>query len=247
MNYSLNDTTSYGIYNGISSFDLTPYIMTRAEEIGCSHLDYRVSKIVHMVNEDKDLLRMAQESYQPYPCDPSWREDYKAEYIAQMENKTAPGYGVVPDEAVYAIIDAALEEAYITVTKPRMAEMQKRIQEREAAEAFFVSIDTTVADITDEGGKTAMFTHTFVTKSGRTLVFTDRNVFDFGRVINPSYPILPGMEPGGLALRNRDGVMTWRDFSAEEGWKPVRPLDEEENAAFIVMDYIGHSYSRLRM
>ena len=56
----------------------------------------------------------------------------------------------------------------------------------------------------DEGGKTKCYIHT-ITINDETYVFKERNIFDFGRAINPCYSIAPGIEPGGIMLRDDDG------------------------------------------
>ena len=64
-------------------------------------------------------------------------------------------------------------------------------------------------------------------------VFKCRNIFDFGYVINPCYPVAPGLEPGGLACRDKKtGKWYWEHFEAKGGWYKVREMTEFETKAY---------------
>ena len=79
-------------------------------------------------------------------------------------------------------------------------------------------------------------------QSGNTYTYTDRNVFDFGRVINPCYEVVPG-EDGGL--RNGDN---WMHFVDGQGWETTRPLSDEERESYDAVRSVGyHSGSGIRM
>lgn len=69
--------------------------------------------------------------------------------------------------------------------------------------------------------------HTFVI-NGETLSFSERDIFDFGVVVNPRYSIAEGVS-GGLP-NSIDGTLVWQDFRSGEGWENVRPLTENECA-----------------
>ncbi len=66
--------------------------------------------------------------------------------------------------------------------------------------------------IEDEGGKTKEIKHRIAFDDGAVLEFVERNIFDFGRVINPNYPIAPGLEPGGLVNCDEVGKLFFMDF-----------------------------------
>lgn len=246
MQYTLYDHSSYGADNGVSSTHIGKYVAAKAKELGISVNEYSGHTIVHAVNHDESLRELALQTYVPYPASPGWTDEYKAYYQTLLDEKRAPGYGEVPDEAVNAVIDRLLMEVFETKTKPRLAREAAAAAEKAEAESFFASITTSDKTITDEGGKTTQYTHTFVTKDGRTLTFVDRNSFDFGRTITPAYSVLPGMEPGGLHLLD-DGVHCWHWFDESKGWYPLRPLDEAELAALTVLKHIGHGNARIRM
>lgn len=119
-----------------------------------------------------------------------------------------------------------------------LSEERKKEAEREAIRHSIASIDTSVKTITDEGGKTKEYIHTITFHDGEKLTFSERNVFDFGIVINPSYSVTPGAKPGGLCL-DREGVLQWCEFKKNEGWISVRPLTENENTAMTYLHYFG--------
>jgi hypothetical protein len=82
-------------------------------------------------------------------------------------------------------------------------------------------MDTALETITDEGGETKIAHHTVTLPNGSQFRFADRNVFDFGRVINPDYEIAPGIRGG---LRNGD---VWETFISGE--KHLPEIKYQEN------------------
>jgi len=63
--------------------------------------------------------------------------------------------------------------------------------------------------------------------TGESARFRCRNVFDFGYVVNPMYPLAPGRDPGGLPKRIKS-AWVWEDFEMDEdgdlGWVQVRSM-----------------------
>ena len=55
--------------------------------------------------------------------------------------------------------------------------------------------------------------------SGESLSFNCRNIFDFGYVINPNYPLFPGDEPGGLATLDQ-----WQGMGDKN--RPFTPFEK---------------------
>lgn len=68
--------------------------------------------------------------------------------------------------------------------------------------------------------------HTFRI-GGETLVFLERDIFDYGRAVNPDYAIAPGIV-SGLCDTNADNVLVWMHSVEGAGWQEVRPLTEHE-------------------
>ena len=110
--------------------------------------------------------------------------------------------------------------------------------EKEKAELISQVDDWEVSgrDIYDEGGKTKVYHHRFLI-GGETLSFTERNVFDFGIVINPDYEISPD-KSGGIVIR-KDGTFQWHTLSSDKGWIPIRPLTEHEKICWTIVAKYG--------
>lgn len=133
------------------------------------------------------------------------------------------------------------------VEQRRQWEEKKAQYEKEKAELISKVDDWSIREynIHDEGGKTKVYKHCFRI-GGSTLSFTERNVFDFGIVINPDYEIIPG-ETGGIVMR-KDGLLQWHTFSGDNGWIPVRPLTEHEKICWtIIAKYGKFAGSSIRM
>lgn len=137
----------------------------------------------------------------------------------------------------------------------RQAEEDRRRKEAEAQAArearkqeLLAQVDsweTTEETITDEGGKTKLYRHK-LTAGGRVLTFIDRNVFDFGRVINPDYDIADGVH-GGLCVK-RDGKQVWLNDGPDGGWIVIRELDELERTCMaLVTEYGPFARAGIRM
>jgi hypothetical protein len=100
---------------------------------------------------------------------------------------------------------------------------------RKPLPAGILSHTYTKRAIRDEGGKTVCIEHTITFAGGKTLQFSERNVFDFGRVINPMYAVAEGLEPGGLSSV-RDGVQVWESFGVDKFRLPDGRIVEQEPA-----------------
>lgn len=120
----------------------------------------------------------------------------------------------------------------------RQREERKIRYEKEKEELISQVEDWEVGeyDICDERGKTKVYKHRFLIEE-ETLSFTERNVFDFGVVINPNYEITSG-ESGGIAIE-KDGVLQWHIFSSDNGWIPVRPLTNHEKICWTIVAKYG--------
>lgn len=120
----------------------------------------------------------------------------------------------------------------------RQWEEKKAQYEKEKAEMISQVDDWSVSEqnIRDEGGNTKIYRHRFLI-GGETLLFTERNVFDFGVVINPNYEITSG-ESGGIAIE-KDGVLQWHIFSSDNGWIPVRSLTDHEKICWTIIAKYG--------
>ena len=97
------------------------------------------------------------------------------------------------------------------------AERERKIKEFEEEKDKMlegVQWDIKEHSLCDEGGKTKYYIHT-ITINNETYTFQERNIFDVGRVINPCYSIAPGVEPGGIMLRD-DNIYYWSQFKGDK-------------------------------
>ena len=244
--YTMNDDTAYGIYNGISETKISDYVYTKAKELGLQYGEYKVEKIKDILNKDPEIRAIADAGYTPFPVNEHWSEEYKRITFELIEKRKAPGYANIPAEKVHAVIDRELETAYQTIAIPRMQKEQEQQRKRQQALEYFASVETTEKTIYDEGGKTKQYTHILTTKEGKVFSFTDRNVFDFGRVINPAYEVVPGKK-GGIILSYQE-TLAFFDKFPDKDTVPLRLLDKDEIAAYkLVVKFLGFAGSRFRM
>ena len=100
-----------------------------------------------------------------------------------------------------------------------------------------VKWETATHNIYDEGGKTVEYTHT-LTINGNTYKIIERNVFDFGRVLN---------SPKGGMYSKIDGEFVREVWEHEQGWTPTNISPDEAHAVEIIFKYGCFSNSSVRM
>lgn len=159
------------------------------------------------------------------------------------------------------LISDAEKENYVRLNEERkMAVEEAKAKERAKSEAriakhqkILEKVRSSVKDfsqeekrITDEGGDTVEYIITVTCLNGKVFQFRDRNVFDFGRVINPMYVIQPGVD-GGLAS-TEGGKACWLKFETPNGWEKARDMDEDEAVAYRAASVLGgNADSEIRM
>ena len=94
-----------------------------------------------------------------------------------------------------------------------------------------------VKAIRDEGGKTYEIYHTLIINN-KMIRILERNVFDFGRVLN---------RPSGGMYSHQDGRIICEHLTEKDGWVPEEVCEEEARAAEIVFKYGDYSKSCIRM
>lgn len=136
----------------------------------------------------------------------------------------------------------SIELKRATAEQNRKNREQREREEREAAErAREAEIRAQFSEWKVEQIDSHSAQHT-MTINGETLQFSERDIFDFGVVINPCYPIADGVE-GGLCLRKNDRLV-WDDVV--HGF--VRELTENEAACVSAIQKYGRfSRSPIRM
>lgn len=79
--------------------------------------------------------------------------------------------------------------------------------------------------------------------------FKCRNIFDFGYVINPCYPVAPGLEPGGVAYKEKGtGKWYWQHFDEKKRkWYTVREMTNFEIRAYQYLKKFPPIFAYIRM
>lgn len=138
------------------------------------------------------------------------------------------------EEKIRAILSQIVED----VVKPRIEKQRQEEAKRKAIISRAVSVDTKEYEIQDEGGWTKKYIHTVLMPSGKKYVFTDRNVFDFGRVINYN----------GMLLSRHDGKVFWSTLSDHGGWTEEETTEDDEAViAYMAAAQFGFYKSMIRM
>lgn len=130
MIYTVNDCTSYGIYNGFSAFDPAFKAAVKSYLISLHDLDYclydDISEAVHgHLRRDDHIALQAKEWYAPYPEQDGWTAEYKEYYRKGVIDKTYPGKCDVPDEIAVLWIRSAAN-AVLLAKAPIIAEKCRR-------------------------------------------------------------------------------------------------------------------------
>jgi len=99
INYTLNDMTSYGIYNGISQFDIETIVQNIKQKYK-SDIFMFSEDIAKILNKDEELKQIAINTYQPHPEGNNWREEYLTWYRLAVKEKEAPGIGIIPNKII---------------------------------------------------------------------------------------------------------------------------------------------------
>ena len=99
VKYNLNNMNSYGMYNGISEFDIEPIVNEIKKQLNCEAPIWSTD-VAKIINKDVKLKEMAFDTYEAYPVNPSWLEEYKTAHIEGTKNKTSEGFGTIPNQVI---------------------------------------------------------------------------------------------------------------------------------------------------
>lgn len=112
IRYTLNDTDSYGIYNGISEFDITEIVSDIKKQLNSDATIY-ADDIARILNKDEELMKIAINTYIPNP-EGNWNDEYMTWFRKAVEKKAAPGNGIIPNNVIrkkiIAIITPQIEK-----------------------------------------------------------------------------------------------------------------------------------------
>ena len=143
--YTVHDTSSYGIYNGISEFDLTEIVDDIKNKLGCRPLIY-AGDVYRTLTDDPDIQRIAEETYVPYPASASWTDEYKAIHAEEVASRTAHGYGTIPNRVMRGKLEEIILRHHAEDMKKEenirnIFEEAKRTGERHALEKWSRDVD----------------------------------------------------------------------------------------------------------
>jgi hypothetical protein len=109
--FKLNDSDTYGIYNGISEFDIDALVSELKKQYP-TFLYLFNDDIAKTLSSDPALKQMAFENYIAYPVNSSWKEEYKKAHLEAEKEKKADGYGIIPNAIIREKINKHLYDEY---------------------------------------------------------------------------------------------------------------------------------------
>lgn len=194
---------------------------------------------LNALNKDEEIKAIALSTYQAYPENPNWTNEYLESHRKAVANNTASGYGIIPNaivkQKIIDLIGPMFEE------KKRADEEKKRIYEEKKA-SMVVNIIKKGSHKGDDGTDYYALIKITDPKTGESLEFNCRNIFDFGYVVNPNYSIVEGKEKGGIVNN-----WMWQDFESGKGWFDVRPVTEFEKKCLQYLSDFPPVYDEIRL
>lgn len=176
-----------------------------------------------------------------------------ATILTESKQLLANGHDVDERNQTDSELIEKINEAKTLWTKKQAQKAKKKAAEKKAKEEKELrksraKMTTKKETIMDEGGKTTAAHHS-VTLSGKTYKFVDRNVFDAGRCVNPTYEIAPGLSGGLANIDQQTGIRYWMTFDPDKGgWYKVRDMiATEQNAYEYVLEFGYYANSQIRM
>ena len=113
IQYTMNDATAYGIYNGISEFDITEIVSDIKKQLNCISFFPCCKNIAKVLTKDRELKDIANNTYQPNP-EGNWNNEYLIWFRQAAQEKKAPGFGLIPNQIIRLkiakIITSAIQE-----------------------------------------------------------------------------------------------------------------------------------------
>lgn len=102
IKFYMNDNTAYGIYNGISQFDIGTIISEAIKTNNPNNIFLYCDSesIAKELTNDQQIIKITKEAYMPFPMHEDWNDPYKKLYKEMIENCTAPGYAIIPNTIV---------------------------------------------------------------------------------------------------------------------------------------------------
>lgn len=177
----------------------------------------------HELNVDALFWQLMKEKNMDDICDKDedwtkWRnKKYLSEFYVKYTLK--PAYQKMFKEKLLFFISK--QENLLKQIQQKRLEKEEAIEQRKSELMKDVlSFNTEEKATTDEDGKTVFYVSTVSFKNGEQFTFQDRNIFDFGHVINPKYSIDGNsLHVGGIALHLDNDIHKplWWHYFCEEG------------------------------
>jgi len=109
--YTLYDTDTYGIYNGISEFHIKELVRDIKTKLNIDVFLF-ADDLKYILNNDPELKAIAIETYTPYLENENWSEETKRIYRENVEKKKAAGYGTIPNNIMREKISKILKDTH---------------------------------------------------------------------------------------------------------------------------------------
>lgn len=234
---------------GFSEFDVNPLIRaiwkTECDKKGVPPEPLICKSLMFNLNRTGEIVEFAKQHKNMYPAQPSWREEARAERERAIADGTAPGWADVPANILIPHIMELLQPELKKAEERHLHRLACEKEKQELLEGVQWSYTETMTY--DEGGRTKTYHHT-IQIGNKVFKFKERNVFDFGVVINPEYEVVPGHKGGIVQSDNDTGELWWQILDPNGGWKPGRPLDSVEERAWKIVAKCGpFAHSGIRM
>jgi len=150
-------------------------------------------------------------------------------------NSKVKFYRLKPEYA--EMVKDACKNARIELENQK-AEINKKQEEKkayiESVKNSIKEMKTTKEVTKDKNNDSSEYLHEITLHNGNKLLFRERYIPDFGRVVNPCYSVKEGLEPGGLVTKE-NGISMWE----KTGEGIIRPLTDDENIAFNAVHVLG--------
>lgn len=124
IRYTMHDMDSYGIYNGISEFEISAIVSSIKKNIEC-HACIFCDEIANNLNKDNELKNIAEKTFIPEQEHKDWSDEYRSIFREYVKRGTAPGYGTIPNKVIKEKITAILRFQMETENKEKQNEINR--------------------------------------------------------------------------------------------------------------------------
>lgn len=140
------------------------------------------------------------------------------------------------------VLEETIKKNKIELEEKKRIKLEK---EKQKKEDFLGVKEFLEKEYSDTTAKEFGYIYKITFETGKSYTFVDRNIHDFGRVINPNYEIEKGIS-GGLIEKKENGEAFWKDFQSGKGWIRIRKLYEDELKAYTLVEKYGNGSTEVR-